>query len=284
MKRFLSALAFAFIALTSLLAAAATDPGDKPGSKDPALFNRMPGFHIYRYEPVEFDRFNFPTASGKVAPVEGQHLYIIYTANDGLGDKLPSALQIARNYSNAIRSVGGQVVYEFEDGGSQFATLKLQTNGAEVWAYVGASGNGQYDLHIIEKQAMSQAVLADAKSLLSGIRSSGRVAVYGIYFDTDKAEVKPESAAALGEIAKMLAGDVALKLYVVGHTDSSGDFGHNLKLSTDRAIAVTNALSGKFGIARTRLTPYGDGPTAPVASNSSDEGRAKNRRVELVAQ
>ena len=116
------------------------------------------------------------------------------------------------------------------------------------------------------------------------INNTGRVAVYGIYFDTDKAEVKAGSEKALQEIVKMLQSDPGMKLYVVGHTDNVGAFDHNVRLSKDRAASVVGALTKQYGIAASRLIPYGDGPTAPVASNDSDSGRAKNRRVELVKQ
>ena len=109
-------------------------------------------------------------------------------------------------------------------------------------------------------------------------------AVYGITFDTDTATIKAESAQALGEIGKLLQGDPALKVFVVGHTDGTGSVDHNLKLSQDRAQAVTQALTKDYGIAQARLRSFGCGPFAPVASNDTEEGRAKNRRVELVKQ
>jgi outer membrane protein OmpA-like peptidoglycan-associated protein len=96
--------------------------------------------------------------------------------------------------------------------------------------------------------------------------------------------VKPESKPALEEIAKLLKSDAGLKLYVVGHTDNTGVFDANMKLSQDRATAVVNALVSSYGIPVSRLKACGDGPTAPVASNDTEEGRALNRRVELVKQ
>ena len=126
--------------------------------------------------------------------------------------------------------------------------------------------------------------MATAESLAGNINETGKAAVYGIYFDTGKAEIKQESEPALAEIVKLLNSDSQLKLYVVGHTDNVGLFEYNIKLSQDRAAAVVKVLIGKYGITASRLTPFGDGPTAPVASNKSEEGRAKNRRVELVAQ
>ncbi len=139
---------------------------------------------------------------------------------------------------------------------------------------------------MIEKQLMKQAVVANAGALaLSGsIDESGRVAVYGIYFDTNKADLKPESEPALTEIVKMLQTDAALKLFVVGHADNVGQFAHNIKLSQDRAASVVKSLVGKHGIDEARLIPFGAGPVVPVAPNTTDEGKTKNRSVELVAQ
>jgi outer membrane protein OmpA-like peptidoglycan-associated protein len=127
-------------------------------------------------------------------------------------------------------------------------------------------------------------VLVKAEEMGSAIGQNGRVALYGIFFDTDKAELKPESAETLGEIAKLLKSDPQLKLYVVGHTDNAGALDRNMKLSQQRAAAVVEALAGKYGVAKARLQSAGVGPVAPVASNADESGRAKNRRVELVRQ
>lgn len=260
----------------------AGDPNDCQGCKDPALFSRMPGFHIYNNEELEFSRFEFPVGPGRNQAVEGHYYYADYYANDGI--KIPSGLQITRNYINAAKSVGGKLVYEYEDGGTQYVTLKVTKNDVEVWALVEGAGNGMYKLKIIEKQVMIQNVSANAESLAGSIREIGKAAVYGIYFDTGKADIKPASEPAIAEIVKLLKANPGLKLYVVGHTDNVGAFDYNIKLSQARAAAVVGALVSKNGIAASRLTPFGSGPTAPVASNGTEEGRAKNRRVELVAQ
>jgi outer membrane protein OmpA-like peptidoglycan-associated protein len=116
------------------------------------------------------------------------------------------------------------------------------------------------------------------------INSTGHVSVYGIYFDTGKAEIKPESDTAIAQISKLLKNSASLKLYVVGHTDNVGTIDANMKLSKDRADAVVNSLITKYGIQAERLKSYGVASLTPVASNDTDEGRAKNRRVELVKQ
>ena len=122
----------------------------------------------------------------------------------------------------------------------------------------------------------------NAAALQGDIGKTGHVAVYGIYFDTAKADVKSESAPALLEIGKLLQQDPKLKLYIVGHTDSVGEFQMNMDLSRRRADAVLKALTTTYGVAPDRLQAYGNGSLAPVASNRDEAGRAKNRRVELV--
>jgi len=131
---------------------------------------------------------------------------------------------------------------------------------------------------------MTQHIVADAAAFSSGLDKSGHVAVEGIFFATGKAVLEPASTPALDEVAKLLKGNASLKLWVVGHTDSVGKLDDNLALSKARAEAVVTALTTKYGIASARLKGYGSGPLAPVASNDAEEGRAKNRRVELVKQ
>jgi OmpA-OmpF porin, OOP family len=136
---------------------------------------------------------------------------------------------------------------------------------------------------IIETQPMAQKmVTVTADEMSQSISSTGKVSLYGIYFDTNKADIKPESRPALQEIASLLKKQPALKLHVVGHTDNVGGFEFNMGLSKRRADAVVAALVKDFGIAAARLTANGVAYLAPVAPNTAEPGRAKNRRVELV--
>jgi len=146
------------------------------------------------------------------------------------------------------------------------------------------SSSGETMLDVIEVKPMENKELVDAASLAESVSKTGHAAVYGILFDTAKADVKPESDATLKEIAKLLQQDAKLKLYVVGHTDNQGMQDANMDLSMRRANAVILALTSKYGVAAARLKALGDGSSAPVASNDSEDGRAKNRRVELVKQ
>jgi outer membrane protein OmpA-like peptidoglycan-associated protein len=125
-------------------------------------------------------------------------------------------------------------------------------------------------------------VKVNAEEMSRAISLDGRVALYGIFFDTNKADIKPESKPALDEIAVLLKQEPALNLHVVGHTDNVGGYEYNLNLSKQRADAVVKILTEQYGVKADRLTSNGVAYLAPVAANSSEDGRAKNRRVELV--
>ncbi|WP_298209970.1 OmpA family protein [Acidovorax sp.] len=138
---------------------------------------------------------------------------------------------------------------------------------------------------VMETKAMEQnMVVVSASDISKSITTNGKVAIYGILFDTGKADVKPESKPSLDQIAAFLKAEPGVKLHVVGHTDGVGGFDSNMALSKRRADAVVAVLAKDYGIAANRLVGNGVASLAPVASNISDEGRAKNRRVELVPQ
>ena len=185
-----------------------------------------------------------------------------------------------RNYQNAAAALGGKVL--FED--NYRTTILIAKDGKETWVEVAPVPAGYaYKLTIVERQEMEQKVLANAAAFKAGLAQSGHVEVPGIFFDTAKSEVKPESEAALKEVVKLLQADPTLKVWVVGHTDNTGAEEMNVSLSQARAASVVKALA-QLGIAAARLAPHGAGPYAPVTENKTDEGRAKNRRVELVAR
>ncbi len=138
-------------------------------------------------------------------------------------------------------------------------------------------------LEVIESESMeTDKVTVDAEAMARGIDANGHMAIYGVLFDTDSAEIKPGSAETLEQIAALLGNRPVLHLHVVGHTDSQGDYDYNLRLSAQRAESVVRALTRDYGVDGQRLHAAGVGVLAPVASNSSPEGRARNRRVELV--
>ena len=138
---------------------------------------------------------------------------------------------------------------------------------------------------VIEVSAAETGLVSvDAEAIRAGLAADGRVVLDGLYFDTDKATLQPASAPTLAQIAAFLASVPDQRFFVVGHTDATGTFDHNSRLSTDRATTVVEALVREHGIARARLVPHGVGPLVPAATNATDGGRSRNRRVELVAQ
>jgi OOP family OmpA-OmpF porin len=263
------------IAATPCLA----EHADAANCKDHPLINRLPDYWIESCTLKQFDAYGFMVGKGKPVQVEGLFTNIRYQPPQNLTTK-PSTLQVLRNVENAVKQVGGTVVAT----DSSKETLKLTRDGKELWIEVWADYTGKYILTIVEKAAMAQQLVANAEAFANSLRTTGHIAVEGIYFDTAKSELKPESSAAIAEVAKLLKGDASLKLYVVGHTDNAGALEGNMKLSQGRAQAVVQALVQSHGIAAARLKAYGSGPYAPVASNDTEEGRAKNRRVELVKQ
>lgn len=239
----------------------------------------MPGYWIHSCQEKDIDAFAFVTGKGQVVTVEG-HFWRFNYYPQATAKSKPCDLQIQRNFQNAVQQQGGQIVWT-EKGRD---TYKLVKDGQEIWVQLAAEFTGKYFLTIVQKQGMAQDIVADAAALGQGLKNVGHMTVEGIYFDTGKSTIKPESAKAIEEIAKLLQAAPALKVFVVGHTDSVSTVEVNLKLSQDRAQAVLQALVSQHGIAPARLRAYGCGPFAPVASNDTDEGRARNRRVELVKQ
>jgi OmpA-OmpF porin, OOP family len=277
MKKFVL-ISFVLVSLGVLAAGAAwAQETDAEGTKDHPLLSRMPGYYISRAENKDFDAHSFYIDGDKQVDIEGKSTHLFYVLQTNA--KEPSRLEILRQYENAIKKIGGTLLVHDRDGSSY---MKLTQGAKEIWVHVDAYISSQYNLWIIEKAGMEQQVVADAAAFANGIRTTGHAAVYGIYFDSGKAAIKPESEPALAEIAKLLKNDAGLKLNVVGHTDSDGTIETNMKLSEARAAAVVQALVSKYGIAAARLRAFGVGPLAPVTSNDAPDGKAMNRRVELV--
>jgi OmpA-OmpF porin, OOP family len=272
-----------WIILASMLlcfSALSASAQDRSGCKDHPLFpTRMPDYSIGDCKVEEFGVYNFKQQRGKTIPVEGKFTFLTYNFTGAKGSE-PSPTAVLRNYENAIKKVGGTILETFPN---YWENAKILKDGAEVWVEA-ERGNGKIWLRIVEKKAMEQYVQADAAAFGNDIRTTGHASVYGIYFDTGKSTIKPESVQAMGEIAKLLKSDATLRIHVVGHTDNAGGIESNIALSKARAEAVLQALIRDHGIAATRLTSFGCGQFAPVASNDSEEGRAKNRRVDLVKQ
>ncbi|MEJ2567821.1 MAG: OmpA family protein [candidate division WOR-3 bacterium] len=282
MERIGRKMAVGMVFLLLFIANSAFAQEDKKGCVDHPMFTRMPNFYIAKCEEKDFDQVEFVNEKKEKIEVEGKFYRAEYRIKEGF-TRL-SDIQVIRNYQNAIKKIGGVVVHE--RSGSNYGTTYLQLSkpGKTWWVIVSSHNGKQYEVTVVEKAEMVQEIVADAKSLMSDIQATGHASVYGIYFDFNKADIKPESEPAIKEIAKLLQENKVLKLYVVGHTDNVGSIDYNMKLSKARADAVMNELVTKYKISPDMLKSYGVGSLAPVASNRTEEGRAKNRRVELVEQ
>jgi OmpA-OmpF porin, OOP family len=157
---------------------------------------------------------------------------------------------------------------------------QLVAHQGNTWIFIDNRGD-YYDQTIITTKEMQQEVTADASSLSDEIGKTGHVAVYGIHFDSGKASILPDSENTLGEIVKLLQQNGDLKF--AEHTDNQGNAASNQALSERRPQAVVVWLTA-HGVEASRLSAKGMGQTKPVADNGGEEGRAKNRRVELVKQ
>jgi outer membrane protein OmpA-like peptidoglycan-associated protein len=296
-----------------------THAQDIKGSKDHALLSRFTGAKIEGYKQSDYDEAELPNApipqkDSKMMTVEGRVTRIGYRI-----DASHSLLEISRNYEQALAAGKFQTVFSCkgQECGGEFAAVvvnsgrvmpvmfpstfndkqravlaKRSGSDGDTWAFLflmddtdSNKSNYVYE-EIVEPKPMAtgQVKTLDAKSMQNALNSDGKVALYSIYFDTDKADVKPESKPELAEMAKLLNDNPKLKVYIVGHTDNQGQFAHNLDLSQHRADAVAKTLTADYKVPATRMTPKSVASLAPVASNADDAGRAKNRRVELVVQ
>jgi outer membrane protein OmpA-like peptidoglycan-associated protein len=258
-----------------LVAQAGYAQEDREGCSDHPLLTRLDGFFIEGCKDETFSSHEFTTDTGRMA-VEGHLTSVSYRRPSSAPEM--SGLEMIRNYVNAVTAIGGEVMYE----GRYSASMKVLVGDREVWIEVSPYGKRAYRIDIVEKQLMTQQVVADAAALLADLDRVGHTVLHGVFFDTDKAVVKPESEPALIEIARLLKNNPEMTAFIVGHTDMSGALEHNTDLSIRRADAVIRALVADHGIDGERLTPRGVGPLAPIASNDTDAGRALNRRVELV--
>jgi len=168
--------------------------------------------------------------------------------------------------------------------GDSEAIIAVLAYGAEDDLYCKAfNGRTFVMVLVLENKAREQRmVTVKAEEMQSAISTAGRIALYGIFFDFDKSDIRPESKPTLDEIAKLLAENPELNVLIVGHTDNVGGFDYNVDLSERRARGVVEALISGYGIDGARMRPAGVGMMAPTATNDTEDGRAKNRRVELV--
>jgi outer membrane protein OmpA-like peptidoglycan-associated protein len=276
MKRNSRALVILGFALAILAAAnySRAQETDAEGCKDHPLFTRMKNYYITNCEK-NFDAVEFTIADGKTETVEGDKTVIDYNLKEGA--QAPSGLQIIRNYETAVKSLGGVTLYQDANAGA--ATFKLVKNNREIWVSIATyNGTTGIQLIILEKGEMVQEVTADA--MYNALNKDGFMALY-INFDTGKSDIKPESMPIIDQIAVLMKAHADLKISIEGHTDNVGTPASNKTLSEQRAKSVMNAVVQK-GIAAGQLSAVGWGQDKPIADNRSEDGRAKNRRVEIV--
>lgn len=284
MKPFHRTLSILLCSMAVAGPAMAQDPEDVEGGKDTPYFTRMPNFFIEETANKEFDAYTFFDGKKEVS-IEGKVYQTRYRLKEGAAPI--SVVQIRKNYVNATNSIGAKILFEgrhgqFEDTRSacDIVTAVLSKGGNEAWIEVWPMTDDSYMLTVVERQAMKQEVTAT--DMLEALNRDGYISL-DIHFDTGKATVKPESQPILDQIVELLKQNTGFKIRIEGHTDNVGDPKSNKELSNSRANAVLSAIL-KAGIAATRLSAAGYGQEKPVADNRTEEGRAKNRRVELVKQ
>jgi len=213
--------------------------------------------------------------------VKGQYWrlnYKYYKENEEV-DKSVSALETIENFKEAAIERNGSILTERDH--ELIFTLPM-SDGGKIWTHVYCNGwSGYYQLFIVEEKGFKKTLTFGAEEIKKQLDEKGHVAIYGILFDLDKASLKPESEKPLREIVKLMQKYPGLKLELQGHTDNQGSAAYNLELSQRRAETVKAYLVASR-INDYRLLAKGYGLSKPVASNNTEEGRAKNRRVELV--
>jgi OOP family OmpA-OmpF porin len=270
--------------ITALLATsltAAFSQQDAEGTKDHPMFpNRMSNYFISESNS-NFDAVEFNLAAGgsKSISKEGTKTLVRYDFNAGSGQSKPSALQILRNYEAAAKKISGETL--FLSAGEGLATFKIMKNASEVWIKIETGGDGNNDFYyltILEIEPMKQEITSN--DILTALNTDGHIALY-INFETGKSDIKQESQKIIDQVVEMLRSNPTLRISTEGHTDNVGNSQSNQTLSENRAKAVTNVIISK-GIDKTRLLSKGWGQTKPIEDNKTEDGKAKNRRVEIV--
>jgi outer membrane protein OmpA-like peptidoglycan-associated protein len=208
--------------------------------------------------------------------ISGRRWFRQYRRPPGPG-AVVSAAQVVANYEREALAARGTVHYE---SGTRLIFSLPRQDGGRTWCALWASDD-KVVLDIVDEAELEASLAFGAEQMLAALGRDGRVAVYGLLFATDRADLQPGSGPVLDEVAKLMALDPALRLEVQGHTDATGTAERNRELSQQRAETVVRALA-LYGVPAARLVAKGYGRDVPVANNATDEGRRRNRRVELV--
>lgn len=267
------------------------------GAKEHRLIKFYPQSSVYEYSVADFDSTELMVGHIKakddpvMATLEGR-----ITKYDSRHKPGTSPLEILRNYEAALKKVGFTTLVAGKgaqlpgapiNADETIGTFRLDVNGKPS-VFVSVIGLPDAAaptsrVTIVDIKSMEQKLEANADAWFEEISKSGRVAVYGINFDTGKSTLRPDSAKMLEEIRKLASGHPDLKLSIEGHTDNVGAAAANRKLSEERANAVKAWLVAK-GVKAGQLATAGHGDAKPLGDNASEAGRASNRRVELVRQ
>ena len=306
-------LAFACLSALIFVAAgfapAAAQQRDVAGSRDYPGIGRFGSSIITGYQTKDFDAARMqaaPFANGnavKPLRLEGRVTRVAYRTGPG-----PSILEVSRNFENQLKGAGFETLLACDAdacGGIPFSEQidvlpipQMWVDGFNFRYFAAHKKDGNTDIYasvvtsknnddtttelVVAVVGAMENKMVDAAAMAKGLGDKGHIALYGIYFDTDRATLKKESAPTLAEMAKLLNGQPQMRVFIVGHTDSQGSYEHNMTLSRQRAESVAAALSNSYRIARGRLYTAGVGYLAPLGSNATEDGRSLNRRVELV--
>ena len=293
---------------------------DIEGGKDHPLISRFNGSVMEFYEHKNYDLytivldFNEDGEASKVVDVEGEITRIQYSSSED-----HSVLEIFRNYEIALKNANFSISFSCSDKtsaaswefwyyiyygeinklntdwitpdsrmGYRYIVANGKINDKNIYVILFISSDDDYDwilttMDVIEEKPMETG-LVTAAIIEKGLKISGHTILEGVYFDSGKSTLKIESDAALKNIAEYVNSSQDKKFFIVGHTDNTGNFASNMTLSEERAKAVMNELINKYGVNADQLQAYGVSYLSPVSSNSSDEGKARNRRVEIVEQ
>lgn len=245
-----------------------------PSGKDYRLLGHMPGYTVTGASAKNFDQFDFPTADGSVN-IRGKLSDINYAEPDKKPERQVTMQEVIENYREALKDLGAETL---RDPGLDAENLsaRLDDHGQLVYLFVSPSR-----IVAVEEKPFQMTVQAPtADAMKTQLDKDGHIALY-VNFDFAKATLKPDATPVIAQIVALMKNNPDLKVEIDGHTDSIGGHDYNMKLSQDRAASVVAAVTAG-GIDGSRLASSGFGPDQPIAGNDTDEGRAKNRRVELV--